>query len=133
MCDNLVTFDVRVRSFCFLFCSSSKMIFQFAPKKKKEQHTQNEKGEPEPQTPTFVLMSSIIKQLKNKNKTRRKRHTKHLFKTTRTKDVHARGIIFHRRRGRTHLVLLFHLFFLEDEYIHSFFGWWFNRQELKNE
>ena len=25
------------------------MIFQFAPKKK-EQHTQNEKGEPEPQT-----------------------------------------------------------------------------------
>ena len=35
----------------------------------KKSNTYKIKGEPEPQTPTFVLMSSIIKhRLKNKNK-----------------------------------------------------------------
>ena len=55
-----------MRSFCFLFCSSSKMIFQFAPKKKKS-NTQKKKGEPEPQT---RLCADVINkaELKNKNK-----------------------------------------------------------------
>ena len=58
MCDNLVTFEVRVRSFCFLFCSSSKMIFQFAPKKKKS-NTRKMKRENQSRKLDFVLMSSI--------------------------------------------------------------------------
>jgi len=62
MCDNLVTFEVRVRSFCFLFCSSSKMIFQFAPKKKRA--TRKMKRENQSRKLDFVLMSSINKAAK---------------------------------------------------------------------